>query len=250
MIKKSLWNNSSLFEILPNFICPHCEDEKLGEDKSNILEADTEGSRFAVNQTGLRETYFSKLLRCNDREFCGQVVLVSGEKRVFDTGEKFMNYDTGKVESDYKQMLLVNYINPPINIINLTRKIPLNIKKLIEKSFSLFWIDENSCANKIRHSLELLMDEFSINKSYTLHKRIDLFSKENPHFSSLAELLLALKWIGNEGSHSGHDLKREHLIEGYEILEAIFDKLYSEKFAVLLNKAKEINKNKGITNKN
>ena len=49
----------------------------------------------------------------------------------------------------------------------------------------------------------------------TIHNRIELFEKKNPE---VAEMLMAIKWIGNEGSHELKGLTRENVVIAYEII--------------------------------
>lgn len=76
-----------------------------------------------------------------------------------------------------------------------------------------------------------------------LNKRIDKeFRKKE---SELADLILAVKWIGNEGSHLG-SLKRQDIIDAYSILEHALNKLYDDREKMIKNKATKINKHKGV----
>lgn len=63
----------------------------------------------------------------------------------------------------------------------------------------------------------------------------------------MAEILLALKWIGNAGSHS-QDIQPEDIFDGIELLEKIVEKLYSDNEKELAAKVKEINKKKSPIN--
>ena len=76
-----------------------------------------------------------------------------------------------------------------------------------------------------------------------LHNRIDKLAKQH---SELKELLLAIKWIGNEGSHPEKSLTKNNVIDLYEILEHVLSELFENKSKSILAKAKKINKAKGI----
>ena len=58
--------------------------------------------------------------------------------------------------------------------------------------------------------------------------------------------LLAIKWIGNEGSHPEKSLTKNDVIDLYEILEHVLSELFENKSKTILAKAKKINKAKGI----
>ncbi len=55
-------------------------------------------------------------------------------------------------------------------------------------------------------------------------------------------MLLSIKWIGNEGSHTAHgNFTREELFHASEVLEFVLEETYLDRKAKLLEKAKEIN---------
>jgi len=78
-------------------------------------------------------------------------------------------------------------------------------------------------------------------QSLNLHQRIVKFKAKEPE---IANYLLALKWIGNQGSHSNIELSKKELVDAYKILEVSLIDLY-DKTRLEVNKlTKKINKNK------
>jgi hypothetical protein len=75
----------------------------------------------------------------------------------------------------------------------------------------------------------------------TLHKRIELLSKRDPDAS---ELLLAVKWIGNAGVHSGA-LTQLEVMDALDILESALESLFNSHNRRVKKLAKRINKRKG-----
>jgi len=59
------------------------------------------------------------------------------------------------------------------------------------------------------------------------------------------ELLLAIKWIGNTGSHVGK-LETIDILETYQLLEFALKKLFGNEESKIKKITKEINKRKGI----
>ncbi len=60
-----------------------------------------------------------------------------------------------------------------------------------------------------------------------LHKRIEIFSQTQ---KATGEKLMALKWLGNTGSHQG-SLSRNDLLDGFEILEYLIAELFAQRTA-------------------
>ena len=83
-----------------------------------------------------------------------------------------------------------------------------------------------------------------IYKFTNLHQRIEHFTKSQKR---LGQLLLAIKIIGNEGSHIG-DIKIDDILDAYEILEEVVEIVYIKKRNKITTIAKEIvEKNKPRT---
>lgn len=57
--------------------------------------------------------------------------------------------------------------------------------------------------------------------------------------------MLAIKWLGNAGSHSQKTVSRDDVIDAYELLEHILQEIYMQKTEKLKTKAQKINKMKG-----
>lgn len=151
--------------------------------------------------------------------------------------------------------IVPKYFNPALEIIPVPNYLNKSIAFCLVESFKLFWIDNSACANKIRIMVEAIMNERKIPKTVlksgkrsriNLHKRIEKFQIKN---QEVGERLIAIKWIGNDGSHEMDVLKREDILNAYEILLECFEKLYNPRPAALLKIVKKINKNKGVKNK-
>lgn len=216
------------------FICPRCFEgtliakEKISKITKNGLDLEKHGYPYGI------ENYFSGFLECNNSN-CGDIVSVSG---ILQTD---IQHGYQLPDGEWREVRLNNYIPkffiPNLRMFNLNDdNIPKTIKNQIDSSFSLYFIDETACANKIRTSIELILDDLKAPKKKkdkfnklvplkTLNARIENYKKNKPQ---LCILLLALKIVGNEGSHATK-IKNEDLLDAYEILEEVIDKLYIKK---------------------
>ncbi|MDO9209663.1 MAG: DUF4145 domain-containing protein, partial [Deltaproteobacteria bacterium] len=89
-------------------------------------------------------------------------------------------------------------------------------------SFALAWQDFSSAGNKVRVAIEDLIEELSPGLNGKLHNKLEAFKKVNPE---VADMLMAVKWIGNAGSHTS-DLKECDLAVAYQVMEEVLRKLY------------------------
>lgn len=178
-------------------------------------------------------------LSCTN-ESCNAEYFVHGDVKYYDSRHQECSKEYYK--SKYVK-LLPTHFQPTLNLFSLNRTIPAEIADLIKLSFSHFWSDLDACSNKVRQSLEAI----AVNQSWegpTLDKQI----KNSPLEPPLKEALLALKWIGNEGSHPGGNFQRSQILDMYEILDLVLKEIYpdnetEERLSGLVNR---INQNKGI----
>ena len=133
---------------------------------------------------------------------------------------------------------------PPV--IRVCEGCPESVSAELDRSFALYWMDRRSCATAIRSAVELLLDERSIPRKVErkperysrlpLHDRIVRFRENDPE---PAKLLLAIKVIGNVGTH-GEDIAFNDLLTGYEILDHVIDLIYSGRAARISGLADEV----------
>lgn len=239
---------------LPNWICPSCYSGhlELVEDHFHFEETKLSESWKAEDdwEPEFINYLFHGTLRCKN---CKDFITFLGK------GTVDHDYLYDQFSREHEEVYMDNfsplYFNPPLKLFKVHEKCPENIANEINDSFKLIWNDLASCANKIRSSLELLMDYQKVNKVFTqsgkrkklsLHQRIVEFKQINPE---IADYLLAIKWIGNTGSHIG-DLTKEDIIDAYELLEYSLNLMFDKKTEKLKKISKEINKRKGTRKRN
>jgi hypothetical protein len=152
---------------------------------------------------------FSLHLTCSD---CEEKVVVSGEMSEEN--------DPSDMEKGIQKSYNPVSFYPPLKIISIPKSCPKSVSTVLDKSFGLYWMDIGSCANKIRVSIEVLLDELNIPKQhktkngfrdFDLHSRIEIYGKSN---EEVAAFLIALKIIGNAGSHYSN-IKKEDVLDAY-----------------------------------
>ena len=164
---------------------------------------------------------------------------------------EYEDYIDGEYAYISQSYFYPKYFYPYLQLFEVNENCPKEINKVVNDSFALYWNDLSSCANKIRIALELLMNYFKIDKTYktkenkrkrlSLHQRIVMFKSKKPQ---VTEFLLAIKWIGNSGSHVG-SLDNKDILETYELLELSLNKLFDNTEERLKKLSKKINSRKG-----
>jgi hypothetical protein len=163
---------------------------------------------------------------------CGGQIAVSGKYRVQDD----RHYDEFGEAGDYENYYRPLFFSDAPHIISIPPEAPKPVSEQLCKSFQLFWADVEGCANSIRIAVEKLLTSQGIPRTngrqaaragkkrsfLTLHSRIELFRAKNP---MIADALMAVKWIGNAGSHSS-PTQSSDLLDGYALMSFALDELY------------------------
>lgn len=74
-----------------------------------------------------------------------------------------------------------------------------------------------------------------------LHKRIERYAKAE---ESIGPQLMALKWLGNTGSHSG-DVGQQELLDAFEILEHVLAEIVERRSDRVAALARELTEKHG-----
>ena len=233
-LKRLLWNPPYSNE-LPAFPCPACREGHLISDKKDLLKSESGPSIRAHGHEAWDpewiEERFVALLRCNSPS-CGDVVGLVGKGSYL---EGYVTHGDGS----WEQVATPTYTPisfweaPPI--IRVCEECPDSVLDQLKRSFPQYWLDLSACANAIRSTVEILLTERGIPREtegkhgrkvwINLHDRVVMFKTGN---DAAAELLLAIKVLGNAGSH-GDELRIDDLLDAYEVLEHVIDIVYSTK---------------------
>lgn len=239
-------NWTKLFQpnALPLWICPRCKQNALilkPNTFNYFLTADSEVNRSHPNYEPDYDQYrYTALLACSS-ENCGE--------QVISTGEGFVEFDYyydshGDTQTSYEIYYRPKYFNPCLEIFPLPDTTPQALKKAIYKSFELFFTDFEASLNQLRSSIEILLNELGVDKSGTLHHRLEKLEGDNTKYT---DSLKAIKWLGNAGSHSTSSAKIqiEDVLDGYEIFQPILNELFNSKAQSIEGLVSAINEKKG-----
>jgi hypothetical protein len=194
------------------------------------------------------EGRFTGLLKC-DFAACGEIAAVSGNYVV----DVEISYDyNGESDQTWSDFYQVHAISPCPLPFRPMRSVPKNVVESLGKAASLIWLSEEAAANSVRQAIEHLMDARKVKKfvvkngkrtRLTLHARIEAFQKND---QENGDILLAVKWLGNSGSHVG-SLKRDDVLDAFDMIELALENLYGTTKAMIMQKVKAVNKKKGPT---
>ena len=250
-VRRELWKRRFV-ERFPSWPCPKCSTGTLKENKKKSLEVEHGWSLREHSHEDWEpdwiENAFSSILVCSISN-CGHVVVVSGSSRV-EWG--WVVSDVGEQDSYSTRVLFPSAFSEAPPIFTPPEQPPSKVTRSLSQSFSAYWTNPNGCLNNLRSCVEAILDNRRIAKTtivkskrkrLSLHSKIRKYGQKNP---SQSDTLVAIKWLGNEGSHSNdYTIDDEHLLDSYDIIEHALEEIYAEKSAVIAKKAKLIIKAKG-----
>jgi hypothetical protein len=161
---------------------------------------------------------FTAWVKCNNPS-CNEEAAVAGN------GGVNYNYDEEGQAVERFDYFSPQFCTPMPYIFELPKNCPDEIASELRAAFALFWSDPSASANRVRVALEALMNHLQIQKrrknknckfdKLNLHSRIKVFSVNE---SRIGDQLMALKWLGNTGSHDGK-VMRNDVLDAFEIIE-------------------------------
>ncbi|WP_111894223.1 DUF4145 domain-containing protein [Acinetobacter sp. MB5] len=226
------------------FNCPECHKPTLILDQSTWLQKEQVSSVLERNQNDYFEPEWMKYtytgtLKCVNPK-CGEIIVTSGSGSVIEEYTDFYTDEHGyscPCEIEYIDIFYPKFFYPTLHFFNIPQKTPEDVKQIIIEAFSLTPNSPSAAANKIRIAIEILATEFGIKSQTTkgdfisLHNRIQNMSPSNDLYP-YKDSMLAIKYIGNTGSHEDNTINFDELFDSFQIIDDLLKKLYPEKDTV------------------
>ena len=241
-MKRHLWDMTHRENYVPPWPCSECGKGLLQLVPKSLVHKETIHSQRAHGEEAWDpdwiEYTFSAWLKCTNPG-CGQDFALSGVGGV----EPWYDNEEGP---DWISFFAPRWCSPMPDVFELPPKCPEAVKKQLKASFRLFWADHAASASKVRIALECLMDHLGVQKrkkekngrfsDLSLHQRVEIFQKGE---LAIGSQLMALKWLGNTGSHEAQ-ISRDDLLDAFEILEHALLELIDRRSAKVAELAKKL----------
>ena len=232
---------------MPSWHCPSCTGGYLRLKAESLHALQTSESLKAQDHEAWDADWvilrFSALLQCNN-DSCSESVGVTGRGRVEIV-------QTSAYDGEYVEFFYPEYFNPSPSLIALPHSCPEEVTAEIKRAFVASWGDCPAAVNRIRAGVERLLDflkepKTKINRKgarerISLHNRIVALGARD---RALSDSLLAIKWLGNVGSHSDA-VSRSDVFDALDILEIVLDELFIKHRKRVTELVSAINKKKG-----
>lgn len=223
-MKRAIWRERYLDHGFPAFPCPRCQTGALRLNRETLKQA---YEPVRDNDHHDQRGRFSGLLVCSSK-WCGQVVSIGGD---LIPGWDY-DQDGEQIELTY---FYPRALVSEVPVITIPSKTPKEVEEPIRASFSLLWADRGAAANKLRISIERILDHYGVVDKgpkgwwLSLDNRIKEFEKMGVgHHDTLD----ALRVVGNRGSHEGK-VEFETMLDSYEVYEDALQDLFAGRSARL-----------------
>lgn len=229
----------------PEWICPTCNKGILAGKKGSFTEQETIKSLKNREDSNWEPEWVSSVYSCQflcTNPLCAETVFNVGVGRV----ESDYISDGGEYGEIYTEVFEPKFFIPHLNIFRIPHNTPDDIKLSINKSFELFFVNPSSSANHLRMAIEQLLDFFKVKRFgvkkgrkyiMTLHRRIELLPKKILEFK---DLMLAIKLLGNDGSHP-KGVNKDDVMDACDLIESILEDIFDNKKERTKKLAKKIN---------
>ncbi|MFD9055245.1 MULTISPECIES: DUF4145 domain-containing protein [Streptomyces] len=241
------------FNEWPRLLCPQCEEITLEPriEKFESFASLELRETAASTDPDAEETdpfgFFYGELQC-PRLPCGNRHIVVGEWSL-EWGPASIK---GSEDDPYLVGYSVRHILPELPLIGSSQEVPEDLKALISSASRVLLSDPNAAANRIRSAIECLLSHKRVKKfgvdrrgrrvRLSTHQRIELFKQVNEPASVQ---LMAMKWIGNAGSHEAEAIPLDHALNGIEHFARALELVYDPRERELQRRAEKIIKAKG-----
>lgn len=236
---------------ITKFLCPTCAKGFLKTKGDAFFYKETSDSLKAHGHDAWDPEWinyvYSCLFECSNSA-CKEVVSSAGTGFV---DQDFFYDEDGNPDVEYVDYFRPVYFEPHLRFFEIPKAAPGPVVVEINKSFSLIFSDPSSASNHVRIALEHLLTDLKIKRFNTkngkrlflnLHQRIDLLPQKYDH---VKDLFFAVKWLGNAGSHSSHEVTLDDVFDSYELLNEILSDFFENTRESAKRLAKKINKKKG-----
>lgn len=219
-MKRKLWTGAFSEPFCPAWTCPSCKTGTLGLIPKSLVCEETKVSKEAHSHEEWHPSWstydFTAWTACGH---CKGQVAIAG------TGELNQEYTGEHGEWDWVKEFKAKYWSPMPDMIDLPPTCPDDVKEAIRSAFTLHAIDRAACAGRLRVALEELMGHQGVAMKkrtakgtfvdLNLHDRLTEYQKSEPEIGAQ---LMALKWLGNAGSHDS-EVGSNDLLDAFEVLE-------------------------------
>ncbi|WP_460826582.1 DUF4145 domain-containing protein [Nostocoides australiense] len=141
------------------------------------------------------------------------------------------NYDD--YGPSYSSYYTITHLHPPMLMMPIPGSAPDNVREGVLRASRVLFADPGLAATALRATVELFLTHAGVaattpsGKFRSAHERIEEWRDADPGRPEVADLLFAVKWLGNAGTHEDADLTVIEVLDGARVLDEAFHRLFT-----------------------
>lgn len=175
---------------------------------------------------------FSIRGKCENPE-CSQVFHGAGDFSV-DFSTSSLRHDPWEVgPPPYSSYYRLTNLHPPLHLMPVPQSAPKSVQDGVLRASRVLFADPGLAATALRAVVELFLTSEGISATNasmrfrSAHSRIKEWRNKGVNRSQTADLLFAVKWLGNAGTHEDSDLTLLEVLAGAKLLDEAFHRIYT-----------------------
>lgn len=217
----------------PRPACPSCQTGYIGfslptEDESHA--SVSARNHFAFEPEWISGTFVVRG-KCENPE-CQQAVYGTGDYHV-DLSQKSNRDDDFEHQGPpYSKYYTVTHLHPPMLLMPIPQSAPDEVREAVLRASRVLFADPGLAATALRATVERFLTSQGISATRSnaqfrnVHERIKEWRDADSNRPQVADLLFAVKWLGNAGTHEDSDLTTIEVLDGARVLDEAFHRLF------------------------
>lgn len=164
---------------------------------------------------------------------CAQVVHGTGDYRVDDACESVPFDPHNQLGRPYSSYYRVVHLHPAMLLMSIPESAPTEVREGVLRASRVMFADPGMAATALRATVERLLTFEGVpsidasGRFCSAHRRIETWQDANASRIPVAELLFAVKWLGNAGTHEDSSLSVLDVLDGASLLDEAFHRIYA-----------------------
>lgn len=217
----------------PRPACPSCQIGYIGfsapaEDEGH--DSASAHSHIAFEPEWISGTFVIRG-QCENPD-CQQAVHGTGDYRV-DYSQKSSDGEFEYQGSSYSSYYTITHLHPPMLMMPIPKSAPDEVRDGVLRASRVLFADPGLASTALRATVERFLTAEGISATGSAgqfrnaHERIKEWRDADASRPQVADLLFAVKWLGNAGTHEDSDLTTIEVLDGARVLDEAFHRLFT-----------------------
>lgn len=214
--------------------CPSCDSGHVRFGKPD--DAEGYSSASARNHPGFEPEWitgtFSIRGECENPS-CRQAIHGAGDYFVANAKKSVSDDPWQETGPEYSAFYRVSQLHPPPRLVLAPQLAPEEVQTGLLRAARVLLADAGLAGTALRSAVERFLTSEGVpsigssGRFRSAHERIEEWRAADTNRVPVARLFIAVKWLGNVGTHEDSDLTIAEVLEGADLLDEAFHRIYT-----------------------